>query len=111
MTRRSGVVVREKAGALTCTFSIFLFMLSFSPITNSEFERKNPIFENDFETWILIFWAVNVGEITVIYDSLETCRTQVVKYWAGRQSLKQSKGRQFQSILISKSVAAQTHTR
>ena len=77
MTRRSGVVVREKAGALTCTFSIFLFMLSFSPITNSEFERKNPIFENDFETWILIFWAVNVGEITVIYDSLETCRTQV----------------------------------
>ena len=76
MTRRSGVVVREKAGALTCTFSIFLFMLSFSPITNSEFERKNPIFENDFETWILIFWAVNVGEITVIYDSLETCRTQ-----------------------------------
>ena len=54
-------------------------MLSFSPITNSEFERKNPIFENDFETWILIFWAVNVGEITVIYDSLETCFTQVVK--------------------------------
>ena len=52
-------------------------MLSFSPITNSEFERKNPIFENDFETWILIFWAVNVGEITVIYDSLEAYRTQV----------------------------------